>query len=397
MPGPLSGLDLIRHVKDERPEILLIVITAHGSIETAVEAMRLGAQDYVTKPVNLGALRIQVRHAFEHHRLREENRRLRDRLAALRRARCPKSSARAPSITELLGQVAQIADTDVTVMIEGESGTGKGLIARALHDVGSRRDRAVRRRERRRPARVADRQRAVRLRAGGLQRRDPPEGRLARDGRRGHALPRRGRRAASSRPRSTCSACSSSASSAGSVASVRIPAGRPGRRGHQPRRRRARRRRPDAVRPVLPAQRRPPSPPPLRERRDDIPHLIRHFIERAALRHNREIKQVAGSAMRLLRDYAWPGNLRQLRNIVERLVVTVEAADDPGRRPAPRAARRACLAPRSPPSTTPSAEAETAAILAALAHCNQHRERTARLLGVSVRTLHYKMNRYDLQ
>ena len=84
MPGPLSGLDLIRQVKDERPETLLIVVTAHGSIETAVEAMRLGAHDYVTKPVNLGALRLQVRHAFEHHRLREENRRLRDRLAAAR-------------------------------------------------------------------------------------------------------------------------------------------------------------------------------------------------------------------------------------------------------------------------------------------------------------------------
>ena len=93
MPGPLSGLDLIRHAKDERPEILLIVITAHGSIETAVEAMRLGAQDYVTKPVNLAALRMQVRHAFEHHQLREENRRLRDRLAA------------SGPVTEIIGQM----------------------------------------------------------------------------------------------------------------------------------------------------------------------------------------------------------------------------------------------------------------------------------------------------
>ncbi len=127
MPGPLSGLDLIRHAKDERPEILLIVITAHGSIETAVEAMRLGAQDYVTKPVNLAALRIQVRHAFEHHQLREENRRLRDRLAAS--VPVTEIIGQSAVITELLGRVIQVADTEVTVMIEGESGTGKERIA----------------------------------------------------------------------------------------------------------------------------------------------------------------------------------------------------------------------------------------------------------------------------
>jgi two-component system NtrC family response regulator len=136
--------------------------------------------------------------------------------------------------------------------------------------------------------------------------------------------------------------------------------------------------------------------PPLRERRDDIPQVVRHFLERAALQHNREIKQVAGSAMRVLRDFAWPGNLRQLRNIVERLVVTVERptiqVDDlPGE-----------LLAEPPSGAVVSLddavrEAETAAILAALAQCNQHRERTAKLLGVSVRTLHYKMNRYGLQ
>ena len=139
MPGPLSGLDLIRHVKDERPETLLIVVTAHGSIETAVEAMRLGAHDYVTKPVNLGVLRLQVRHAFEHHRLREENRRLRDRLALSAASPLSEIVGRGAAMTELLGQIAQIADTDVTVMIEGESGTGKELIARSLHDAGTRR------------------------------------------------------------------------------------------------------------------------------------------------------------------------------------------------------------------------------------------------------------------
>ncbi len=91
----------------------------------------------MTKPVNLGALRLQVRRAFEHHRLREENRALRDRLAA-----SPGNTqivAQSPAMREVLERVAQVADSDVTVMIEGESGTGKELIARILHEGSARR------------------------------------------------------------------------------------------------------------------------------------------------------------------------------------------------------------------------------------------------------------------
>ncbi len=137
--------------------------------------------------------------------------------------------------------------------------------------------------------------------------------------------------------------------------------------------------------------------PPLRERRDDIPQLIRHFIERTAIRHHREIKRVAGAAMRLLRDHPWPGNVRQLRNVVERLVVTVEG---PAIHVQDLPQELAAELPRPDKVATLDeavAEAERAAILVALACCNQHRERTARLLGISVRTLHYKMNRLSLQ
>src|SRR5262249_21210542 len=98
MPGAISGIDLVRQIKYERPETLLIVITAHGSIDSAVEAMKLGAHDYITKPVDLGALRLQVRNAFEHHRLKEENRLLRDRLAL------------AGEIPEMVGQSAAIRE-----------------------------------------------------------------------------------------------------------------------------------------------------------------------------------------------------------------------------------------------------------------------------------------------
>jgi two-component system NtrC family response regulator len=135
--------------------------------------------------------------------------------------------------------------------------------------------------------------------------------------------------------------------------------------------------------------------PPLRERRDDIPLLIQHFLALARDRHRKEEKHIAGAAMKLLCDYAWPGNVRQLRNCMERLVVTVEgpiihAEDLP---------QEVHVVPSRTVTTLEQAaqEAEKAAILAALAKCNQHRERAARLLDISVRTLHYKMNRYALQ
>src|SRR6516164_887565 len=82
MPGAVSGLDLVKQVKHERPETLILVVTAHGSVGTAVEAMRQGAHDYISKPVDLGMLRLLVCNGYEHHRLIEENRQLRERLAA---------------------------------------------------------------------------------------------------------------------------------------------------------------------------------------------------------------------------------------------------------------------------------------------------------------------------
>jgi two-component system NtrC family response regulator len=135
--------------------------------------------------------------------------------------------------------------------------------------------------------------------------------------------------------------------------------------------------------------------PPLRERRDDIPLLVEHFLKQACARDAREPKTVAGAAMGILCEYSWPGNIRQLRNTIERLVAIVEgpvihAADLP---------KEMHAQPRPGTLNLDAAvqETEKAAILAALAQCDNHRERTAQVLGISVRTLRYKMNRYSLQ
>ncbi len=408
MPGGSSGIDLIRQIKDERPETLIIVITAHGTVETAVEAMRLGAHDYLVKPVDLGTLRLQVRNAFEHHRLREENRRLRDRLAVA--GEIPEMIGQSAAIREVFARIRQVADTDVTVLIQGESGTGKELVARAIHNLSPRREGPF-----------------VAANFGAL-----PEGLIESElfGYEKGAFTGAQRQKAGwfemARGGTLLLDEVGEMMSKTQVDLLRVLEQREVRRlggvamipldvrlvvaTHQ-----------DMEGLVASGKMRedlyyrlnviPLRVPPLRERIDDIPLLTQHFLRWAQQRHGRTPKEIASAAMRALCEYSWPGNVRQLKNCMERLVVTVEGSmihleDLPtemqGRRPALTANPWPIdvsekLAHEVPTLEAAVAEAEKTTILAALKRCEHHRERTAQLLGVSVRTLHYKMNRYNLQ
>jgi two-component system NtrC family response regulator len=391
MPGSITGLDLVRAIKDERPEALVIVITAHGSVETAVEAMRAGALDYVSKPIDLAVLRLQVRNAREHHRLVDENRRLRDRLSAA--GEFPEMIGQSAAMRELFALISQVADADVTVLIRGESGTGKELVARAVHNLSGRCDRPfVAANVGALPEALIESElfgyekgaftNAARLKPGWFE--------MARGGTLfldevGEMPPK------------------------AQVDLLRVLEQRELRRlgGEETI--------PVDVRLVAATHRDmdalvaegafredlyyrlnvvPLAVPALRERRDDIPDLVRHFLDQARERHRRGVREVAPAAMRVLCDYPWPGNVRQLRNCLERLVVTVEGTvihveDLP-------AEMRTAPVPGLTTLDEAVRAAERTAILAALSECNQHRERAARLLDISVRTLHYKMNRLGL-
>ena len=325
----MSGLELVKQIKHERPETLILVITAHGSVETAVEAMRWVRYDYISKPVDLGMLRLQVRNAFEHHRLVEENRRLRDRLAAA--GEFPEMIGQSAGIRGVFDLIRQTADTDVTVLIQGESGTGKELVARAIHNLSSRRDRPF----------VAGSIAAL------------PESLIESElfGHEKGAFTGAGHRSAGwfemaqegtifldeigETPPKT------------QVDLLRVLEQREVRRlgGDQVVKANVR---------VLAATHRdmeslvsdgefradlyyrlnvvPLRIPALRERRDDIPPLVEHFLRQAQERHRKLPKQLAGAAMRILCDAPWPGNVRQLKNCIERMVVTVDGptihADD---------------------------------------------------------------------
>ena len=134
----LAGADAIRALHETAPDLDIVVVTAFGTVEQAVEALHLGAVDYLTKPVDLDRLHVVVRKALERRTLLRENRELRQKLAG--GPRMQGIVAGSGVMEELLGTVARAAPTEATVLITGESGTGKELIARAIHAASPRAD-----------------------------------------------------------------------------------------------------------------------------------------------------------------------------------------------------------------------------------------------------------------
>ncbi|TWT69426.1 sigma-54-dependent transcriptional regulator [Crateriforma conspicua] len=394
LPGDRDGLELVSLVQQRKPGTTAIVITAHGTVETAVDAMRRGAFDFITKPVDLNLIRQQITKAREHHRLQSENRELRDRLAEAGEVSGIVGNCRA--LQDVLTQIRQVADTDATVLIRGESGTGKELIARAVHDLSNRSG-----------------GRFIAVNLGAL-----PETLLESE-LFGHE---QGAFTGASRQKPGCF----EQSTGGTLfldeiteipAKSQVDLLRVLETGHFARVGGEEVLESDAR--ILSATNRdiqqmvddgefredlfyrlnivPIEVPPLRQRREDIPLLADHFLEHFCARHRRPAKTIHDSAMTLLVQSSWPGNVRQLRNVIERLVVTV-ANDTIEANHLPADLQAATSPGLSEPVTLAEVTeaAERSAIQSALAVNDFHRERTAKSLGVSVRTLHYKMNRYGL-
>src|ERR1700736_4621576 len=135
LPG-MNGLEFLQAVKHQNAALPVIVMTAFGTVETAVEAMKAGASDYVLKPFSLVEMRMVIHKELDVHKLREENRSLREALG--KRYDHPNVVARSPMMQEVLATVERVAPTNSTVLLGGESGVGKDLIARAIHEKSRR-------------------------------------------------------------------------------------------------------------------------------------------------------------------------------------------------------------------------------------------------------------------
>ena len=134
----VAGLEALNEIKAFNPVIPVIIMTAYSSVETAVEALKNGAYDYLTKPLDFDVLRLTMERAMDHRQLREENRLLRESLG--NHFDTQNIIGRSPAMVKLLETVAQVAPSEATVLITGESGTGKEMIAGAIHFNSPRKD-----------------------------------------------------------------------------------------------------------------------------------------------------------------------------------------------------------------------------------------------------------------
>jgi two-component system NtrC family response regulator len=317
MPG-LSGLDLLGRIKAVNPDTAVILITAFSTVNDAVEAMKLGAADYILKPLNADELKVNVHRALERQQLVDENRRLRDLAgSAFRFESIITKSRKMQNVIEL---AAQVSRRDSTVLLTGESGTGKELLAKAIHQNSLRASKPF-----------------VTVNCGAL-----PET-LAESELFGH---RKGSFTGATSDRAgKFEAANEGTVFLDEVGELTLPL--------QVKLLRVVQERevdkignPHPVRVnvrILAASNRNLKNlvedgdfredlyyrlsvvaielPPLRERRDDIPLLARHILKQYAIRYAIPDLAISEDAMKKMAQYNWPGNVRELQNVIERLAV----------------------------------------------------------------------------
>ncbi len=394
MPG-MSGLEFLRRLKHKWFDTEVVVMTAFGSIDTAVEAMRLGAYDYLTKPIDRERFGVVVGNALERHSLAFENKQLRDRLET--RTRFNHMVGKSEAMQRVYGLVEMVADSNVTVLLTGESGTGKELVARAIHHKSPRADGPF-----------------ISLNCGAL-----PENLFESElfgyekGAFTGAMSTKIGRFELADGGTLLLDEVGELSLKSQVDFLRVLETKEFRRLGGTKLitvdtrilAATNRNLEEAVKQgvfredlyyrlnVIPIKL-----PPLRERREDIPLLVETFLPEFRAQHQRAPKDVSREAMRLLRLYAWPGNIRQLRNLLERLVVTVrEEMIQPHHLPDEIQASKEDLRTMLVTLGSPLEEIEKEVIRRTLSEITNHREKAANLLGISLRSLQYKIKEYGIR
>lgn len=326
LPGT-SGLEFLRELKEEKEEApLIILITAHGSERMAVEAIKTGAHDYLSKPFELDDLRLVVKNALETVRLRRENQRLRRRIeieGAARGGLIGSSSAmeRVRSIIE------KVAETDATILVRGESGTGKELVAREIHERSSlrRKGNFVAVNCAALPSELIESELfghekgaftgAAARRQGKFEQANGGTLFLDEIGDMSANVQAKLLRALEERRIERLGGTDSIPVDVRIVSATHRPLEQDIAAGNF---------RTDLfyrLRVVT------IEIAPLRERREDIPVLAETFVRMAAERYNLPVRSIAQSALRRLIEYDWPGNVRELRNTIERAIILAEGEE----------------------------------------------------------------------
>lgn len=405
----MNGIQLLQALKRKSPEVAVILVTGFGAIQTAVEAMKLGAYDYITKPLSDGEVQHVVQKVCREKALLRENETLRHQLAASGVDHFHQMVGSHPSMQKIYSMIEAIASTKATVFIRGESGTGKGLIARAIHKSDpNRKD-----------------QPWVEVSCGAL-----PETMLESEIF-GHV---RGSFTGAVRDRTGRFELAHGGTIFLDEIDTLTPAlqvkllrvlqdGQFERVGDTKTFQ-------TDVR-VIAAMNRDPEVairegtfredlyyrlnvitiqvPPLRERLEDVPLLVKHFLSQSAARAGCPVPRVTPEAMKVLTSYGWPGNIRQLENVIERAVVL-----DKDKQITPEDLGEVSAHPRTPsgPAVPPEEEGfngrgpmllkdslslpERQMILDALTKSNWNCQQAAVALGINRATLYNKMKKHGI-
>jgi DNA-binding NtrC family response regulator len=396
LPG-MSGLEVLKKVRLEYPETTTIIMTAYGSVDTAVDAMKLGAYDYLTKPIHPYALRVLVKRVFEHCRLTDEVQLLRGSID--RKSGFENIIGHSPALLQMIDATARVARTDATVLIRGETGTGKELLAKAVHFNSPRREGpfvvincgAI-------PRELLESELfghvkgaftgAFTHKKGKVESADGGTVFLDEIGEMPLDLQVRVLRLIEEREIEKVGLATPIKVNVRIVAATHRDLEAFVERGAF---------RPDlyyrlAVVPI--------TLPPLRDRLDDIPELVAEFFAQTTKRHHRETLRLPQSLIPYFAQYDWPGNVRQLLNCIERMVVlcpgdeiTLQDLPEFLRNPAAKTPEGEL---RFPAGMTLQ-ELERELIARTLRKVNGNQTKTAADLGISRKTLLGRIVKYQIK
>jgi two-component system response regulator PilR (NtrC family) len=404
-----AGLRLLAWITQQQPGLPVMMMTAHGSVEAAVEAMKLGATDYIQKPFKNDEVRIRVERAIKARDLRRENEALRTQQS--RDARLDFMVGQSAPFQELLGMVRRVARLPSTIAIHGESGAGKELVARALHELSDRKDKPF-----------------VAINCGGIPEtlleselfgykkgaftgaNEDKEGLFVTANGGTLFLDEIGEMPLMLQVKLLRVLDNNLVTPVGGTSSTRVDV----RIVSATNRDLLKRAEEGEFRKDLYYRLNviPLTVPSLRERREDIPLLARHFIEKHAARMGCPAPKIDDEALALLQRYGWPGNVRQLANLMERAVAlcttdTIRVSDLPSevRQFTPPEDAAALTDPASLfalPAEGIQLEAivedlEKAWIKQALERSRYTQKKAAQLLGLTPRSLRYRLQKYGME
>ncbi|HBA85704.1 MAG TPA: transcriptional regulator [Verrucomicrobia bacterium] len=393
MPG-MDGLTLTQRLLARQPQPICILLTAYGTIETAVEAMKRGAYDFLTKPVNLDRLDLLLKRALREHDIETENRELHEQLDS--KYGLKNIIGQSAPMQEVFDMIRQVAPSRATVLIQGESGTGKELVAKALHQLSPRVQGPYV------PVHCAALSHnlleselfghekgaftgATERRRGRFEMADGGTLFLDEIGEIDPSIQVKTLRVLEERKFERVGGQETLDVDVRLVAATNRNLKQMVEEGKF---------REDLFYRLYVVV---IHLPPLRERAGDVPLLIQHFIGEYARENARKIEGITPEAVDLLSAYSWPGNVRELRNVLERMVVLAHSErlsvrdipaaikDSVQTRPAPKPGKELSIT-----------EAEKQLIVKALDACGGNRTQAAAQLGISRRTLHRKLNEYGL-